>query len=379
MMQSSFHLRRRTLAPLCGLLVALLGPGQALAAVDLLALPAIQSAKAGKSMLLNLAWAGKRLLAVGERGIILCSDNGGKDWSQAEVPASVTLTAVHFPSPLNGWAVGHDGLILTTKNGGKTWTKQFDGNQANGLILEAAQGRLHSAQTAKLNAATVRRLEDALEDAKAGAKFGPSRPLFDVWFASDSLGYAVGSFGQVFRTTDAGKHWALAGIEAANPDGLHINAVSGQAGGAVLLASESGKIFRLSTGATEWQRLDTGYAGQLFGVREFQDGGASVILAYGFGGNVFRSGDQGQHWSAIPTGTKKALTASVMLEDGTLYLSGADGRLLKSSDGGRSFIAGPAAAGSVSAMTWAAAEHTLILAGAGGAVRYPLHTAEKSR
>lgn len=371
------------LAPLCGpllALLALLGPAQALAAVDLLALPAIQSAKADKRMLLNLAWAGKRLLAVGERGTIVYSDNSGKDWTQAEVPASVTLTAVHFPSPLSGWAVGHDGLILTSQNGGKTWTRQFDGNQANALMLEAAQGRLRRAQAARQDPATLQRLKDTLEDAMAGAKFGPSRPLFDVWFASATVGYAVGSFGQVFRTGDAGAHWALAGIEAVNPDGLHINAVSGQADGAVLLAAEAGKLFRLGAGATAWQRLDTGYAGQLFGAREFQDGGgASVILAYGFGGTVFRSSDQGRHWRAIPTGTKKSLTASVMLDDGTLYLSAADGRLLKSSDGGRSFVAGPATASPVSAMTWAESQHTLILAGAAGAVRFPLHTAEQPR
>lgn len=378
MTQSSFHPQRRALAPLCALLAALLGPAQALAGVDLLALPALKSARADKSMLLNLAWAGQRLLAVGERGIVVYSDNGGKDWVQADVPASVTLTAVHFPSPLRGWAVGHDGIILTSGDGGKSWTRQFDGNQANALILEAAQQRLQRARTAAPDPAVIRRLEDGLEDAKAATQFGPSRPLFDVWFASEAVGYAVGSFGQAFRTGDGGRHWALAGVEAVNPDGLHINAVSGQAGGAVLLAAEAGQVFRLGAGADAWQRLDTGYAGQLFGVRAWRDkDGVAILLAYGFGGKVFRSSDEGRHWRAIPTPTQKSLTASVLLADGTLYLAAADGRLLKSGDGGLSFSAGPAAANSVSAMTWAAAGRTLILAGAGGAVRYPLPTAEK--
>lgn len=370
MMQSTFNARRRTL--LAAAVPALLGPAPARAAVDLLALPAIPSANAHKGLLLDLAWAGQRLLAVGERGAIVYSGNQGKDWTQARVPASVTLTAIHFPSPRNGWAVGHDGLILASQDGGQTWTRQFDGNDANALMLAAAQVRLRDAQAARQDTAAVQRLEDALEDAKAGAAFGPSRPLFDVWFGSDSDGYAVGAFGQVFHTGDAGRHWALVDIAAVNPDGLHINAVTGHAG-ALLLAAEAGKVFRLDAGAAAWQRLDTGYAGQLFGVRAFQDGaGASVILAYGFGGNVFRSSDQGRHWRAIPSGTKKSLTASVLLADGTLYLAAADGRLYKSSDGGLSFSAGPAAASQASALALADNGRTLIVAGAGGAVRYPL-------
>ncbi len=80
------------------------------AQVDLLKIPAIQSEKASKGLMLSLAKAGDRLLAAGERGIVVYSDDKGQNWKQAKVPVSITITSIYFSSEKNGWAVGHDGV-----------------------------------------------------------------------------------------------------------------------------------------------------------------------------------------------------------------------------------------------------------------------------
>ncbi|MBI5441414.1 MAG: glycosyl hydrolase, partial [Deltaproteobacteria bacterium] len=110
---------RRTLlwCVAAALLAAAAGPGLAAAARavnDLLLLPAVRSDRAASSMLLGVARAGARLVAVGEWGHILTSDDNGVTWAQASVPTSVTLTAADFPTPAKGWAVGHDGVVLHT-------------------------------------------------------------------------------------------------------------------------------------------------------------------------------------------------------------------------------------------------------------------------
>ncbi|WP_430515935.1 WD40/YVTN/BNR-like repeat-containing protein, partial [Pseudomonas fluorescens] len=64
--------------------------------VALLDQAALQSAKAAHSVLLAVTRAGERLVAVGERGIVLLSDDSGVSWRQAKVPVSVSLTAVQF-------------------------------------------------------------------------------------------------------------------------------------------------------------------------------------------------------------------------------------------------------------------------------------------
>jgi photosystem II stability/assembly factor-like uncharacterized protein len=107
------------------------------AALDVLDVPALRSPLAPRSLLNGLARAGDRVVAVGQRGHVLYSDDAGGNWQQAEVPVSSDLVAVSFPSASSGWAVGHDGVILHTNNAGATWSRQFDGRRVGALLLEA--------------------------------------------------------------------------------------------------------------------------------------------------------------------------------------------------------------------------------------------------
>jgi len=299
------------------------GPAQA---GEPLQTPARMSARAPKAMLLALAQAGGRTVAVGERGIILVRD-GDTAWRQAKVPVSVTLTAVAFADAVNGWAVGHDGVILSTSDGGAQWTTRFDGNKANALMLTDAKAAVAKAQGAALADA-----ENALGDIEAAAKFGPSRPLLGVWFRDARTGYAVGAYGQAFRTMDGGANWNSMGAGLENPEGLHYNAIAGGPGNALAIAGEGGYVYRSNDGGGSWQRSATGYSGQLYGVIFT---GRSV-LAYGFGGHVFRSEDGGATWRETPAITKKSLVAGAM-QGNSIVLAAQDGALLRSDDDGASF------------------------------------------
>ena len=71
--------------------------------VDVLDAPAKQNKTSVNTLQLGLARAGSKLVSVGERGVILLSEDEGNSWTQAKsVPVSVTLTAVTFSDPLNG-------------------------------------------------------------------------------------------------------------------------------------------------------------------------------------------------------------------------------------------------------------------------------------
>jgi photosystem II stability/assembly factor-like uncharacterized protein len=82
---------------------------------------------ASRGIVTGLGRAGKRVVAVGQRGHVLISDDAGEKWQQSEVPVSADLVAVHFPDAEAGWAVGHDGVILNSTDGGRTWVRQLDG------------------------------------------------------------------------------------------------------------------------------------------------------------------------------------------------------------------------------------------------------------
>src|SRR5574340_1818382 len=86
-------------------------PEGAAAFRDVLDTPAAMSPLAQRGLLLGLARAGNAVVAVGQRGHILWSDDAGGHWQQAAVPVSSDLVAVSFPTPKIGWAVGHDGVV----------------------------------------------------------------------------------------------------------------------------------------------------------------------------------------------------------------------------------------------------------------------------
>src|SRR5688572_31283560 len=101
---------------------------------DVLDTPAQKSALAPRTLLTGLARAGERVVAVGQRGHALFSDDAGKSWQQAEVPVSSDLVAVQFPTATAGWAVGHDGVVLHSADAGKTWARQLDGRSLGDVL-----------------------------------------------------------------------------------------------------------------------------------------------------------------------------------------------------------------------------------------------------
>lgn len=330
-------------ALLCALLVgaAALVPAPAAAALDLLALPALQSHKAAKGMLLAVASAGQRIVAAGERGIIVYSDDQGASWKQAQVPVSLTLTTLHFVSRDVGWAAGHDGVILRSVDGARTWHKQFDGNTANALILADLKARVAAASGQA--PAVVEALENALADAESGASFGPSMPLLGLWFRDAANGLAVGAFGQLFQTADGGQTWACRNGRIGNPEGLHYNSIAQMADGSLMIAGEGGKLRRSRDGGASWETFDTGYRGHLYGALTLA--GSNKIVAYGFAGSVLTSLDDGKTWGSAPKRLNKALVGGFVQAGGELVLAAGDGQLLRSRDQGMTFSLGKGGAG----------------------------------
>ncbi|WP_137819654.1 YCF48-related protein [Pseudomonas sp. 2FG] len=342
-----------------GLVLALLlAPTWATAApaatpqIPLLNQAAMQTAKAQRSVLLAVTRAGERLVAVGERGIILLSDDSGETWRQARVPVSVSLTAVQFVDAEQGWAVGHLGVVLHSEDGGETWAKQLDGVRAAQLALESAQ-----------------RSGDAkrLKDAEWLVADGPDKPFLDLYFSDRQHGYIVGAYNLILRTADGGKTWLPWMQQLQNPENLNLYSIRA-AGGFLYIAGERGLLLRSADGGQSFQALDSPYDGSFFGLLSSATG---ELVAFGLRGNGYWSGDQGDSWSRIETGVEVAFSAGTQLADGSLVLASQAGELLISHDQGRTFqqLAGQADA-SIAGLV-AAPDGSLTSVGLSGLARQP--------
>ena len=258
---------------------------------------AIESQKAATSLLLDIAHAGKRLVAAGDRGHILYSDDGGSNWTQAKVPTRQLLTAVYFADEQHGWAVGHDALILGTTDGGQTWTQQY----------ENREGEV---------------------------------PLLDVWFENAQHGFATGAYGVLLETTDGGENWEDVADRLDNEDGSHLNAIAEIPGSGLFIVGEMGGMFRSADMGETWERVESPYQGSFFGV--VGGGEPGVVVAFGLRGNLFRSTDFGDSWQAIELlddgdAVESGLADGNRLADGRIVVVGHGGTVLSSEDNGKSF------------------------------------------
>lgn len=287
-------------------------------AADVLATASMPTALAPRALVNGLAAAGARIVAVGQRGHILYSDDHGASWRQASVPVSSDLTAACFADAMHGWAVGHDGVVLHTADAGASWTLQMDGRTAARTMLDhyredGADPRLH-------------------EEARRMAEQGPDKPFLDVWFADARHGYVAGAFGLLFATSDGGKSWQPMLHAADNPRGLHLNAIR-KVGDTIYIAGEQGLLLRKTAGSAHFAAMPAPYQGSWFGVA----GDGKSVLAFGLRGNAYRSSDNGSHWEKVETGVQSGLTAGAVLADGRMVLVSQAGQVLASSDGGASF------------------------------------------
>ena len=280
-----------------GLALALGGATVATAAdrPELTIRPAEITAAATSGMILAATRAGGRVVAVGERGIVLLSDDGGASFRQArQVPVPSTLTAVSFADDKTGWAVGQWGVVIKTVDGGETWT--------------------------------LRRSDIATD-----------RPLFSVLFVDANRGVAVGLWSLVLATDDGGATWKER--PPPPPPGstrsdLNLYAAVADGKGGVLLTAEGGKLLHADSPGGDWRYLDTGYKGSFWTGLALADG---TLLVGGLRGTIYRSLDGGASWSPAATDAQSSVTGFAQAADGTVSASALDGVLLTSRDGGASF------------------------------------------
>jgi photosystem II stability/assembly factor-like uncharacterized protein len=308
---------RRWSAVLAWGLAAALGPVQAATPFPALERPALLVKAPERQVLQTAARAGERIVAIGERGLVVLSDDQGRRWRQArQVPVSVSLTALSFVDSQRGWAVGHGGVVLHTADGGETWTRQADGVALAKAALADAEQR--SAQRPGDLAA-----ERALADARRLIDDGADKPLLDVRFIDARHGWVVGAYNLFFETTDGGASWRSVSTRLDNPRALHLNALAVR-GQTVFIAGEQGVLYRsLDVGQT-FQTLASPYKGSWFSLALGDDG---AVTLGGLRGNAFRSADGGASWSAIEGLPPMSIVAASAWADGGVLLSNQAGQL----------------------------------------------------
>lgn len=299
---------------------------------DVLNLPSEPSELATKSLILAINKFHGRYFAVGHRGHILYSDNG-VDWTQAEVPVRSTLLDINFPTPELGWAVGHEGVILHSEDGGKTWVKQYDG------IRYGEEGKVFYEKMVAENPDNES-LPYYVEEMDFAIAQGADKPLFKVFFLDESRGYAVGAYGMVLNTLDAGKTWTHRLETVENDSFYHVFDFAPLPGEKkFFLAGEAG-LFLVADVSGEYDERNAKLVESVPWEGSFFTSVATAenaVVVGGLRGRMFLTADEGNTWTVVEKPPTSPIVDSARLENDNLIAVGIGGEVLMSVDNGLSF------------------------------------------
>ncbi len=254
-------------------------------------------AAANADMLSVACTSSTTCVEVGDGGVIQLTTNGGSTWASVDTSGfNQALTQVQCPSTTVCFAAGDRGTILQSSDGGNTWSysSSIDGN-----------------------------------------------PIYGFSCPTTTNCYATDIYGHVEVTTNGGSSWSMQTTPATTP-AINVPASGGPNPYAGLFGiscpsantcvavggytpSGAEPIETTTNGGTTWTaRTSTDTANNLFGVNCLT--GTTTCFAVGAAGTILKTTNL-TTWTAVTSGTTKALTGITCLSATSCVATGQTGTI----------------------------------------------------
>jgi photosystem II stability/assembly factor-like uncharacterized protein len=213
------------------------------------------------------------------RSYLLKTVDGGASWSRVEATGAdvdVLLTRVTFVDEARGWAFGEMGALYSTTDGGASWSRQIVPTKhllLGGAFLSAGQGWLVGAGNTILYNSDGERWRAGSSPISAATRFNA------VAFVDERRGWAVGERGFVLQTPNGGRSWFRqeSNVDVDLLDVKFVDATEGWAVGA------QGTIIHTTDGGANWRLEASGTRHPLERLSVAAHGRAWAV---GFGGTI---------------------------------------------------------------------------------------------
>jgi photosystem II stability/assembly factor-like uncharacterized protein len=277
----------------------------------------------------------ERIWGVGDRGLILASEDGGISWKVQESGVTCPLRDICFIDRMRGWAVGYIvqpfsqramGIVLVTTDGGKKW------NPISQPWLPPMQG-IRATEAGNLIAWggwSSQMSSSVFESLDGGRTWAPSPHLQQEFRSIFPL--AAGWLG--LQGDGAAVQWELSRVQSIRSKDLwsHIDCDGIQ----VLGVKQDNRLYRGHLADTQsWHEI--GRPSFLDEVRVIV-GRANTMVAAGVPSSLIaRSEDGGTTWQATESPNKTAVRQFIFLDELRGWGLGDLGSIIATRDGGKTW------------------------------------------
>ncbi len=290
---------------------------------------------------------------VGDR--LVRTTDGGITWNEVSTGA-FGIRSVAFANARNGWVVGDGGIVARTTDGGATWVQISGLTAANlGSVTTAGADRAFIPINALNGTDTVPIVLRTIDLGATWDTLDFVQPIpqtmqlmFDLTFPDSLTGYAfVISSGAVYRTSDGGDTWTrkptgiFDKVWKERPSDLSrphfIDPMRGWA------FTGYDEIYFTSDGADTWNNQDTGVAPFYYGsiqitrplLSDVVSFGPDTLIVTGANGQILTTTDGGKTWiSANPRVTDRQLMAVAFTSADRGWVAGQAGEIFRTTNGG---------------------------------------------
>jgi photosystem II stability/assembly factor-like uncharacterized protein len=285
--------------------------------------------------------------AVGDRGVVWHTSNGGATWEEQPSGVTFRLNSVFFLDSRRGWAVGGAcrpyahatyGVVLRTTNGGASWTS------VSGLVLPLLTGvKFFDANVGvAIGTGTSATHPSGVFVTQDGGGTWRALPTDQTgyWLAGDFLNADTGAVaGPTGRfATIARRQVMHSPLATTSLRSFHALRLIEPVGGWIV--GDGGLVMTTRDSGRSWQTPPTELPGNVadnFDFYAVDIVGEQVWLAGVPGTRVFHSPDGGKSWLAFPTGHFAPIRALAFVDAMRGWAVGDLGCILATRDGGRSW------------------------------------------
>jgi len=256
-------------------------------------------------------------------GVIIKTTDGGENWTTI-LPTSGDidgLQGIWFIDDNTGFAGGWNNYFIKTTDGGANWTSVTCGSNVWYYVDVEFWDANNGVAAAAMNGANDQAIFITSDGGNTWvpAISGSDVNIMGVSYADQNTLFAVGTSGNVIKSTDGGHNWVVKATLPVMLFGLDFaNSTFGVVGG-------EEKMFATNDGGTTWTTYTTGYE-NFYATKAYADGTGYIG---GTDENIYVTTDFGASWAMEHNGSGTSSLYRIReTADGDLFACGSQGTII---------------------------------------------------